>query len=93
MTWRQSAVEGDQLEPEVVGVRFQKTFGTVFIDILRGSVVLRRAAEDDQVTELEMIEHIAAAQGGPETLKSYLTDLHTSVIARVHGAALPVYPD
>lgn len=93
MTWRQSVVEGDEAAPEVVAIRFQKTFGTVFITILRGSVVLRSAPEDDGITEIELVEHIDAAQGGADTIQSYLTDLHASVVARVHGRALPVYAD
>ncbi len=93
MTWRQSAVEGDKESPEAVAIRFQKTFGSVFIDILRGSVVLRPAPEDETVTEVEFVEHIDAAQGGADRINAYLVDLHASVVARAHGQALPVYPD
>lgn len=93
MTWRQSVVEGDAESPEVVAMRFQKTFGTVFIDILRGSVVLRAAPEDEGVTEVEFVEHIDAAQGGADRINKYLVDLHGSVVERAHGRELPVYPD
>lgn len=93
MTWRQSAVEGDAEEPEVVAIRFQKTFGTVFIDILRGSFVLRSAPEDDAFTEIEMVEHIDAAQGGIERIRTYLEDVNASVVERAHGRDLPVYTD
>lgn len=89
MTWRQSAVEGDREAPEVVAARFQKTFGTVFIDILRGSVVMRPAPEDEGVTEIELVEHIDAAQGGVDKIRSYLVDLHAAVAARSQGRPLP----
>lgn len=89
VTWRQSVVSGDRAEPTQVAIRFQKTFGTVFIDILRGSILVRQV--DDQLTEIEMIEHIGAASGGTDNIKSYLGDLFSSVVARVHGQPLPQY--
>ncbi|MFO0725125.1 MAG: hypothetical protein U1E65_15195 [Myxococcota bacterium] len=90
VTWRESATVGTTEAPRTVAIRFQKTFGTVFIDILRGSVVLRQG-DDPSVTEIEEIEQIAAAQGGVDNIQSYLTDLYQSVTARVHGQALPTY--
>ena len=61
----------------------------VFIDILRGSVVMRPAPEDEGVTEIELVEHIDAAQGGVDKIRSYLVDLHAAVAARSQGRPLP----
>lgn len=91
ITWRQSAVEGTADEPERVAMRFDKTFGTVFIEILRGSIELTPVDED--TTRVALIEHLQAAQGGIDNAVTYLRDLHGSVAARAAGRPLPTYPD
>lgn len=90
VTWRQSSIPAGEPDPEMVAIRFQKTWGTVFIDILRGSIVLRQG-DAEGITEIELIEQIQAAQGGTDNIESYLTDLYQSVRARVHDQPLPQY--
>lgn len=89
VTWKQSAVLGTEDAPEIVGIRFQKTFGSTVIEELRGSVLLEQIEPD--VTEVQMVEHLRAFSGGNDTLESYLGDLFASVLARVRGQALPEY--
>jgi hypothetical protein len=91
ITWRQSAVEGTSAEPERVAMRFDKTFGTVFIETLRGSIELTPV--DDGTTRVSMIEHLQAAQGGIDNAVTFLRDLHGSVAARAAARPLPTYPD
>ena len=90
VTWRQSSIPAGEPDPQTVAIRFQKTWGTVFIDILRGSIVLRQG-DAEGITEIELIEQIQAAQGGTDNIESYLTDLYQSVRARVHDQPLPQY--
>lgn len=89
ITWRQGVVEGDLDKPELVGARFQKTFGTTFIELLSGSVVAR--AKDENTTELEFVEHLRATGKGSETVQSYLRDYFASIVAKAHGKPLPTY--
>jgi hypothetical protein len=48
ITWRQSAIQGDRTAPEVVAVRFQKTYGTSFIELLSGSVIAREVGAESR---------------------------------------------
>lgn len=83
ITWRHGAVEGTVDAPELVAIRYQKTNGTEFIDMLRGSIVLRPV--DDEVTELEMVEHLQAAAGGTPEIEAYFNDVFSDTLAFVHG--------
>ncbi|MBI4817719.1 MAG: hypothetical protein HY791_15765 [Deltaproteobacteria bacterium] len=88
VTWKQAVARGTNEAPEVVSMRFQKTYGSTVIQTLRGSIVLTGL---DGTTSIEMVEHLEALSGGNEELESYLTDLFWSVVARAHGRPLPTY--
>lgn len=88
-TWRHSLIEGDQESPELVAGAWQKTWGTVFISLLRGSIVARPV--DDATTEVEMVMHLDGDQGGVDPAVSFVTDYHSSIVAAVHGEPLPTY--
>lgn len=83
ITWRHGAVEGSVDDPELVAIRYQKTNGTEFIDILRGSIVLRPV--EDEVTELDMVEHLDGAAAGTPEIEAYFADLLADTLAFVHG--------
>jgi len=69
--------------------RWQKTDGTTVIKINEGSVIAREVEED--VTSLEIIQHLEALRDSEENIRSYLPDLFASVVAHAHGQALPTY--
>lgn len=81
ITWRHGAAEGTRDDPEVVGIRYQKTDGTEFIEILRGSIVL--TSVEDDVTELDMVEHLQAAAGGTPEIEAYFQDVFDDTLAFV----------
>ncbi|MBI2374631.1 MAG: hypothetical protein HYV07_11605 [Deltaproteobacteria bacterium] len=89
ITWRLSVARGSEETPEVLAMRFQKTFGSTVIKTLSGSVLVSHV--DEGVASIEMIEHLEALSGGNEELVSYLGDLFASVAARAHDKPLPVY--
>ena len=91
VTWRLGIVEGDADDPEVIAARYQKTFGTVLISLLQGSVVVRKL--DDELVEIEYIEHISAAASGEEELKTYITDLHADIVDFAHGRELQSFDE
>jgi hypothetical protein len=84
---RAGASEGEDL----VAIRFAKTEGTTFIRLLEGSLLVWEVASG--VCEVELVEHLDAADGNGETIASYLVDLHADVVAYVHGEALPEFSE
>ncbi|MEQ1501521.1 MAG: hypothetical protein ABMB14_04780 [Myxococcota bacterium] len=68
---------------------WDKTEGTVFIDLLAGSLVLYPT--EDGRTAVELIEHLKAPLRDDLTLVAYLEDFHATLVAASHGEALPVW--
>ncbi|MBI5515974.1 MAG: hypothetical protein HY909_19485 [Deltaproteobacteria bacterium] len=92
LVWRHGPLEGSAAtpgRPTAVGARYQKVYGSSYIQLLRGSVVARQV--DESVTGLEFIRHVKASSGGTDDLQQYLQDYYNSILARVRGQALPTY--
>lgn len=89
LTWRLGPIEGTNDEPRVVSARYQKTYGSTYIDVLAGSIVARPI--DGDVTEIEVVRHLKGTGVGTEEIEQYLRDYFASVVARVHGMPLPRY--
>ena len=89
VTWRHGPVEGTIEAPEIVAGRWQKTWGSTVIEVLAGSVVLRRVGDD--ITEVELIEHLQATASTGDEAESYLRDYFASMGARAKGSPLPTY--
>jgi hypothetical protein len=87
--WRHDVFEGTADAPTAVAARFQKVYGTDYIEAMSGSILARKI--DDTTTELELIEHLKAHAQGPGTAESTMKDYFASVVARVHGQPLPTY--
>jgi len=85
--WRYGTINGTPDQPELAMTRYQKVFGTTFIDLIEGSIQV--IAVDPTTTEIQFIEHVKAAQGGSSEIATTLTDRFASVVARTHGQALP----
>lgn len=89
MSWRLGPNDGSEAAPTAVSAVYQKTFGSTFIDVLRGDIVARQV--DANTTDIEMVRHIrSSGAGGPEAA-IYLRDVYNSVLARVRGQPLPRY--
>jgi len=76
-------------EPELTWGLFDLTQASSVLDILRGSIVLRKVDED--VTEYEYIEHLKAPLRDTEQVENTIRDIYADVLAHVHGEALPDY--
>lgn len=83
ITWRQSAVGGSVQDPDTVGIAYQKTWGTEFIEMLRGSIVLRPVTDD--VTEVDMVEHLDGYGRDANTVVDYFDDVYGDAVAHVHA--------
>lgn len=89
VTWRHDPLEGTVDDPQVVAARYQKTWGTEFIDLLSGSVIATKIDED--TTDLQIMEHIVAARDSVDKILQYETDYYANVLACVRGEPAPQY--
>lgn len=90
LTWVHELQKGEPTAPERVVAQWDKTDGTPFIELLRGSLVIE-PTEDPDVTRVEMVEHLVASLRDDQTIASYLSDLFASLVATSHGDPLPTY--
>jgi len=74
VTFREGVVLGTSMAPQEVAVVYQKTWGTTYVGVLAGSIVFQAAADDPNVTSVEMIRHLAASHtnNGPQA-QSWIT--------------------
>lgn len=79
-------LEGTAEEPTAYCAVYQKTWGSDYIEMIRGSILARRV--DQSVTELQLVRHVKAMQSKSD-LEQYLLDVFDNVVARVNGRALP----
>jgi hypothetical protein len=89
VTWRESHTEGTVDEPVAVAANYQKTWGSSVMQLLAGSVALRKI--DDQTTGFECVEYISAVIQAGEAVRSYQPDPYDRVKAAAHGLPLPTY--
>lgn len=87
LTWVHEVQAGTPTAPERVVVRWDKTDGTPFIDLLSGSIEL--VALEEGTTELLLVEHLRAAARDEATIEAYLTDLFADTTAFATGQPLP----
>jgi hypothetical protein len=85
--WRYGVVDGSPEEPALAMVRYQKVFGTTFIDLIEGSIQIY--PKDAQTTEIEFVEHVDATMAGTREIEISMEDRFASIVARSHGQPLP----
>ncbi|HCH64790.1 MAG: hypothetical protein CL927_05075 [Deltaproteobacteria bacterium] len=88
-TWRHGDVDGYEDEFTEAGTRWQKTFGTEFIELIRGSI--RTTEVDEQNTGLELVLHQKTAREDEPLMMEYLRDMLTDIRAATDGDDLPSY--
>jgi hypothetical protein len=89
--WRYGTIEGTPEEPGLGMVRYQKVWGSELIYTLEGSIQLH-ATDDPSVTELQLIEHLAAAGGDISDIRLSMQQRFDSVIAVLAGGVAPPCP-
>jgi hypothetical protein len=87
LTWREGVVAGPKDKPTQVSVVYEKTQGSSYINLMKGSIQL--VAVSDTVTELQYAERLDAPQTDEGTISSWINSGFASVVARVHGQPLP----
>ncbi len=89
--WRFGTVVGTPDAPELGMVRYQKVFGSELIQLIEGSIQVL-ATDDPEVTELALIEHVAAAGGTADDMRLSMQHRFDSVAAVIRGDDRPACP-
>lgn len=89
VSWRHDVARGTPEAPEVIAGAWQKTFGSTLIAELKGTLSAEEVAPG--VTEVQLIQHLDALQGGADPIESFLNDYYQSLKAQAHGQPLPTY--
>jgi len=89
--WRYGTIEGMTAAPSLAMIRYQKIWGSELIYTLEGSIQLH-ATEDPEITELQLIEHLAAAGGDMSDIRQTMQQRYDSVSAVVAGGVAPPCP-
>ena len=87
--YNHGVINGSLDAPEVVGIRWFKSEGSAFIDMLVISIAAYEL--EDDVTALEFVYWLDATATSEEDLPQYLTDLFVDVVAFAHDEPLPEY--
>jgi hypothetical protein len=78
VTWRHGMAQGTDEAPMLTASRFQKTWGSTFINLLEGSVVVKRV--DDNTAELQFIEHLDATAAGADTIEEWYRNYYANIL-------------
>jgi hypothetical protein len=87
LTWREGVVEGTESNPSGVSVVYEKTHGSSFIDMMKGSIQL--TSVNPNVTELQFVQRMNAMSTDSSNIALWTNALFASVVAQVHGKPLP----
>jgi len=88
--WREGAIEGTTTAPQEVAIRNEMISTSIFISLLIDTV--RLVEHTDSLTEIQIERHAQNLSPTPEAdIRQYQQDLFNSVVASVHGRALPTY--
>jgi len=88
-TWRHGDTDGYEDTLTRVGTRWQKTFGSEVIELLRGSIDTTEIDADN--TGLEIVLHQRSLQEDEPLMMQYLRDLQADILAETDGDSLPSY--
>jgi hypothetical protein len=87
ITYRAGPLQGTDAAPLEVGLRYQKTWGTVHIDVQSGSIVAAPVDGDTSVTSVELVCWLNADGQGESDVAGTVQDWWNDLSAAI--AALP----
>lgn len=87
VTYRAGPLEGTVDAPVVIGQRYQKTFGTGYIEVMAGSLVATAVEGAPDVTSVEMVAWLKASTQGQADCDGTLVDLFGDLEAKL--ASMP----
>lgn len=89
--WRHVGNVNDKGEVSDVIVRWQKTEGTDFIQLMEGSVEIIPVEDEDSVVEFRIIEHLQATLDQEANAVEFVTDMAERWRLVLEGAPIPEY--
>ena len=89
--WRYGTITGTPAEPSRAMIRYQKVFGSDFINVLEGSIQLLGRTDPAQ-TELQFVEHLDAFGGSADQMEASMRRRFASLAAAAHGDPAPGCP-
>jgi hypothetical protein len=89
ITYRAGPLEGTEADPLVIGQRYQKTYGTGFIDVMAGSLRAFPVDGAPDVTAVEMIAWLQAKTQGQSDCDGTLVDLFGNLAAKLEAMGYP----
>ncbi len=87
--WRFAVVDGTFEAPTTGLIRYQKTDGSTYIDLIEGSIYVRAIDGQGGVAIVEMINHVKAVGQGADNAKATLDAQYGALLAKVKGKPLP----
>jgi hypothetical protein len=87
LTWREGVVGGTESAPTSVSVVYEKTQGSSFVNMMKGSIELTQV--NATTTELQFAQRMDAQNTDASNIAAWTNDLFASVVARVHAKPLP----
>lgn len=85
--WRYGTILGTPAAPDLAIIRYQKVFGSDFISLLEGSILLE--ASGDGHTEVQLIEHLTAIGGSLDQMRGSMSRRFAMLRAVAHGDPEP----
>lgn len=89
--WRYGTVDGSPEAPERSIIRYQKTYGSEFIERLEGDIQLYAVDGEPGVTRIDFVEHVKAPSGADE-MKGAMRDRVAAIASVVRGGPVPACP-
>jgi hypothetical protein len=85
--WRFGTIRGKPDAPELAIIRYQKVYGSSFIDLIEGSVIVMRHGADE--AEVQLIQHVSALSSGQDNIRTTFVDTVAALVAVSHGQPIP----
>lgn len=86
--WRHAIVLGDETAPELTATRWQKVFGSTFISVMEGSLVLEPFEGDPNITVVRYQYHLDAVSSSNATVENFLGVIYGRLRDHANGVAL-----
>lgn len=88
--WRHTVVTGTDAAPELTATRWQKVFGSTFIPVMEGSLVLEPFDGDPNITVVRYQYHLDAVSSSNATVENFLGVIYGRL--RDHANGVPLDP-
>jgi hypothetical protein len=90
--WRYGVLDGTPDAPTLALVKHQKIDGSSYITLSEGTIALSPSADDPNVTQLSIVEHLDSLGGSVDTVLKGVQHNFDAMVAVSHGKPVPPCP-